>query len=154
MGASKVSVVDVADKGVTVCGRSGCQVRLYKPLTGRPPKFCSDECRKTAHAWKRQAERAEAERAEHRRRLEEERQQRRRLAGELCSAIASNPAEAATRLVAMLDRAAERGFRSSDSRSMFEENVNHMWRVLTFVTPSSPPRAHDESQLRIEGGDD
>jgi hypothetical protein len=46
------------------CAGPGCAQPLKRPATGRPAKYCSDNCRQAAHREKVRAARAEQERAE------------------------------------------------------------------------------------------
>lgn len=45
-----------ADETGPVCGHPWCRKPLVIPATGRPPIYCSERCRKHAHALKRQDE--------------------------------------------------------------------------------------------------
>lgn len=46
------------------CAGPGCARPLNRPATGRPAKFCGDNCRQAAHREKVRAAQAERERAE------------------------------------------------------------------------------------------
>ena len=49
---------------VVRCGGPGCARPLNRPATGRPAKYCGDNCRQAAHREKVRAAQAERDRAE------------------------------------------------------------------------------------------
>lgn len=92
------------------CPAPGCRQAIpvatnrYGGKTGRPARFCSDECRKRAHAAKRAAERARAEQEARVARAEEERQERARLAADLVALVRARPGAAAQAVAEWMGR--------------------------------------------------
>ena len=59
-GTQEARSVDDVDQ----CAGPGCARPLNRPATGRPAKYCGDNCRQAAHREKVRAAQAERERAE------------------------------------------------------------------------------------------